>query len=50
MAQLTKVHEKLAVAGSLAMSGMYSGALASFDGVFDEVQRQVSRHELDAVK
>ena len=30
------------------MSGKYSGALASFDGVIDEVQRQVVRHRYDA--
>ena len=49
MAQLTRVHEKLAMARSMAMSGKYSGALASFDGVIDEVQRQVWRHCYDAV-
>lgn len=39
MILLTSIHEKLAMARSIAMTGSYTAALSSFDCVIDEVQR-----------
>lgn len=44
MAPVASIHEKLAVARSKAVSGKYTGALTSFDGVIDEIQRQADTH------